>query len=58
MGPAHLAVDVVERDGRRGRLLLWHQQPSIYAGWRDADDRWWFAHWMDDADLRVPADGP
>ena len=55
---AHLAVDVVEPDGRRGTLLVWHQLPSIYAGWRDADGGWWFAHWMDDPDLRVPADGP
>jgi hypothetical protein len=55
---AHLAVDVIETGGRRGRLLLWHQLPSIYAGWRDADGHWWFAYWMDDPDLRVPADGP
>jgi hypothetical protein len=55
---AHVAADVIDTDGRRGRLLLWHQLPSIYAGWRDADGRWWFAHWMDDPDLRVPADGP
>ena len=55
---AHLAVDVVEHDGRRGQLRVWHQLPSIYAGWRDADGHWLFAHWMDDPDLRVPADGP
>ncbi|HEY2994199.1 MAG TPA: hypothetical protein VGM22_15395 [Methylomirabilota bacterium] len=55
---ANLAADVVETDGRRGRLRLWHQQPSIYAVWHDADGRWWFAYWMDDPDLRVPADGP
>ena len=42
-----LAADVVDTDGRRGRLLLWHQQPSIYAVWHDADGRWWFAYWMD-----------
>ena len=53
-----LAAEIVETDGRRGRLLLWHQQPSIYAVWHDADDRWWFAFWLDDPDLRVPADGP
>ena len=55
---ANLAADVIDTDGRRGRLLVWHQLPSVYAGWRDADGRWWFAYWMDDPDLRVPADGP
>lgn len=55
---ASLAADVVDIDGRRGRLLLWHQLPSVYAGWRDADRRWWFAYWMDDPDLRVPGDAP
>jgi hypothetical protein len=48
---ATLAVDVVERDGRRGRLLVWHHLPSIYAVWHDADDGWWFAYWMNDPDL-------
>jgi len=55
---ANLAADVIDTDGRRGRLLVWHQLPSVYAGWRDADGRWWFGYWMDDPDLRVPADGP
>jgi hypothetical protein len=55
---ASLAADVVDTDGRRGRLLVWHHLPSIYAAWRDADGRWWFAYWIDDPDLRVPADGP
>jgi hypothetical protein len=55
---ASLAADLVDTDGRRGRLLVWHHLPSVYAGWRDADGRWWFGHWMDDPDLRVPADGP
>lgn len=54
----NLAADIVETDGRRGRLLLWHHVPSVYAVWHDADGRWWFAYWMDDPDLRVPADGP
>ena len=55
---ASLAADLVDTDGRHGRLLVWHHLPSIYAGWRDADGRWWFAYWMNDPDLRVPADGP
>ena len=55
---ASLAADLVDTDGRHGRLLVWHHLPSVYAGWRDADGRWWFAHWMDDPDLRVPADAP
>jgi hypothetical protein len=55
---ANLAADVVDTEGRRGRLLVWHQLPSVYAVWRDADARWWFAHWMDDPELRVPADAP
>src|SRR5262249_28663455 len=55
---ASLAADVVDTGGRRGRLLLWHPLPSVYAGWRDADGRWWFAYWMNDPELRVPGDAP
>ena len=55
---ASLGADVVESDGRRGRLLVWHQLPSVYAAWQDGDGRWWFAYWMDDPDLRVTDDAP
>lgn len=53
-----VAADVIDADGRRGRLRVWHHLPSVYAAWRDAAGRWWFAYLVDDPDLRVGADGP
>jgi hypothetical protein len=49
-----VATTVDEAQGRRGRLLIWYAWPSIYTSYQDADGAWWFSHWMEVEELRVP----
>jgi hypothetical protein len=50
-----VAADIVESDGERSHLLVWHAWPSVYAAWYDGG-HWWFAYWMQNEDLRLPGD--
>jgi hypothetical protein len=40
--------------GGRGHLRVWYHWPSVYTAYQDGDGKWWFSHWLERDDVRLP----